>query len=122
MAYSLDDKNNILEGLVGGIKLYRLSTIDGKSEYEYLLLVGTEKTEHGVKGLNIDELIKAAWRLKTPKWTKLSTVCLDLINQTVWVDKTIEIKIVSIVMGKTGAVIKDEQGNTHLIDNLYIKE
>ena len=122
MAYSMNDKNNILEGLVGGVKLYRLSTHNGEEEYEYLQLTGTSRTEHGVKGLSIDQLLKAAWTLKTPNWVKLSTVCLDLINQTVWVNKIVEIKVVSVSMTKDGAIIKDEHGDFHSIDNLYIKE
>ena len=119
---TLDDKNNILNGLVGGVKIYRMCGYSTKDEYDYMSVLGTQKTEHGITDMTIDQLIQTAWKLKSPTYHQVDTICIDLIGKTLYIDQTTPITVDRINGSANGVVIVDSTGTTHTTDNLWIKE
>ncbi len=121
--YSLDEKNKILDGLVGDVKIYRLRVNDvSGEEYEYMALHNSNKTQHGIKDMTIDQLIKVAWELKSPSWVKITSICANLIGSTVWFNKQHELVVASVAMGKDGVDITMQDGSIYTDFNLWIKE
>jgi len=121
--YSLDEKNKILDGLVGDVKIYRGCMSDNSNEeFEYMALHNSNKTQHGIKDMNIDQLIKAAWELKSPSWVKITSICANLIGSTVWFNKQHELVVASVAMGKDGVDITMQDGSVYTDFNLWIKE
>ncbi len=121
--YSLDEKNKILDGLVGDVKIYRLRVNDvSGEEYEYMALHNGNKTQHGIKDMTIDQLIKVAWELKSPSWVKITSICANLIGSTVWFNKQHELVVASVAMGKDGVDITMKDGSVYTDFNLWIKE
>ncbi len=119
---TLDDKNNILNGLVGGVKIYRMCSHQGAYEYEYMQLFGSQKTEHSITDMTIDQLIQAAWKLKSPTYHQVDTICIDLIGKTLYIDQTTPITVDRINGSANGVVIVDSTGTAHTTNNLWLKE
>ena len=119
---TLNDKNTILKNLVGGVKIYTLcSSTAPNYEYSYMQLANSIKTDYDVDGKSIDQLIKAAWKLKTPKWVKLGTVCIDLVGRDVWFNKEHKFTVKAVAISKDDTTVYMTDGTSYSNKNLWIK-
>ena len=121
---SLRDVNNILTGLVGDVEL-RESIFTGtkcKDTFVYLHCYSNGKDNYELnKYTSIDELIKAAWELKRPLWTKVEMICTDIINKEVWLDKITPVTVERINITGNGTKIISTSGRTYSSDNIWLK-
>ena len=77
---------------------------------------------YGLHDKTDEEILKEAKELSEPRYTKITTVCLNIIGKEIWVDKKIPIVIVSIARDSEGNnSVTSAEGKTYLADNLYIK-
>jgi len=120
----LIDVNNILAGLVGDVEL-RESIFTGtktKDTFVYLHCYSNGKDDHELNEYtSIDELIKAAWKLKRPLWTKVEMICTDIINKEVWLDKITPVTVERINITGNGTKIISTSGRTYSSDNIWLK-
>jgi hypothetical protein len=68
------------------------------------------------------EVLKKAKELCKATFTKVTTLCLDIIGEEVWIDKETPITINSIARDSEGNnIVTTTTGKTYSADNLYIK-
>ena len=119
---TLDDKNTILKNLVGGVKIYIIcSSSKPNYEYSYMQLKDSSKTAYNIESMTINQLIKAAWKLKTPKWVKLNTVCVDLVGRDVWFNKEHKFTVKAVAISKDDTTVYMTDGTSYTNENLWIK-
>lgn len=80
---------------------------------------GKVGAEYGLQYLTDEEIIEKCKELVKTKYTLITKACIDLINETVWLDKKEPVKVIMIV-SKTHILADD--GEEYPLDRLYIKE
>jgi len=119
---TLNDKNKILDMLVGDVKIYTLcSSSEPNYEYSYMQLANSSKTAYNIEYMSVDELIKEAWKLKTPRWIRLTDICTNIIGETVWLNKIHQFTVDAITIGKDGTTVYMTDSSAHTNENLWIK-
>jgi len=116
------DINDILESMgLGSRVTIGLETTHG-SPYTYMVDMYTKNPSFDeYYDLPLRDIISRARELAKPKWTLVTAVCLDLVGQDVYVDKTTKISIVSLGVDREGSYLTTDEGKVYPIDNLYIK-
>ncbi len=88
----------------------------------YWVLSYKSKSAYPDTVTNTDKLLSVAYSLLKPQYTKISTLCVDLLNETVWVDKISPVIVHAIINTPSGPAINTANNKTHLIDTLYLKK
>lgn len=93
------------------------------SNYSYLVLhnIKTDKIDVNLEECSDNEIIQHAEELTKPKYTTLKNLCINSLNESVYIKKDneyIELDIVSIT--KDGLSLSD--GNVYSQNEIYIKE
>lgn len=93
------------------------------SNYSYLVLhnIKTDKIDVNLEECSDNEIIQHAEELVKPKYTPLKKLCINSLNESVYIkkdDEYIELDIVSIT--KDGLSLSD--GNVYSQNEIYIKE
>ena len=74
-------------------------------------------------GLTDIQILERAVELCEPSYTKITTICLDLIGKEIYVDKKIPITVNSFARDSEGNnIVTSTDGRTYSAENLYIKE
>ena len=126
MLYTIDELNNILQGLVGNVQLFKVLHKGINNEpYYYLVNLDNGKDEFGITDLvkkgDLDGLISAAYKTKKVEYSRINTICMDLIGKEVWVDKEILITVAEIKATEEGTIIVSTNGRTYNSDSLWIE-
>ncbi len=121
---TLDDKNEILKNLVGGIKIFTgyLATAGVYEEYSYLALLNTDKTKHGIDSMTMDQLIRAAHKLKMAQWIRLTDICTNIIGEDVWFNKKHQFTVQAVAISEDGTTVYMTDGTSYSDKNLWIKD
>ena len=125
MLYTVNELNNILQGLVGNVKIFGGYHKDSKEVYYYMVNIDNSKDAFGIASLveagDLDGLISEASKLKIKEFIKIEIICTDLIGKKVWVDKEIPITISEINISTGNSTVISTKGRTYSTDNLWIE-
>ena len=127
MLYTVQEINNILQGLVGNVRIYEgIHQQDANKPYYYIINLDNGKDQFGITELveagDLDGLISAAYKTKSPELLRVRTVCMNLIGREVWVDRETIITVESITGTKDEVKVLSTSGRTYSANNLWIEE
>ena len=109
---------NITKDILVGVGVDNYNTL---TNYMYM------KHRNGKNAFNLQkktdkEILEIAIKMCEPNYTKITTICLDIIGKEVYVDKEIAITINSISRDSEGNnIVTSFDGISYNADNLYIR-
>jgi len=113
--------NDTLESL--GLSARINVPMNNYTSYAYMKSIKTSREDFSINIKDpLRDIIAKAKEMEKPNWVKIETVCMDLIGKTVYVDKEIEVEIVTISGTEKGIHIITTNGRTFSVENLWIKE
>ena len=92
-----------------------------RTKYIYMYHIN-DKNYFGLEKMKDSQILSKAKELCESNFTKISTVCLDLIGKEVYIDKEIPIVIKGISKDESGNnIVTSDTGKTFSADSLYLK-
>ena len=127
MLYTVQEINNILQGLVGNVRIYEgIHQQSANEPYYYIINLDNGKDQFGIAELveagDLDGLISAAYETKKLELIRVKAVCMNLIGREVWVDRETIITVESITGTKDEVKVLSTSGRTYSANNLWITE